>query len=506
MGSLPKETLKRARLPIDLSKVKAQPQLNFEDTANPDSLINGMRLYAKYMDAARNGPTSDQKPEIPDSLAERAHQAKSLCYFMDAFDVGCASLTPDLFLKAPYINSDLAGFHSELEDFPTDRPGFHQHIAHGLHNGIEDNNSPITHHTHTVAIIYDHARELTPDEAAYKWLYDTGRHRGSIRASETAIVLANYLRALGFDARAHTESTTDVDLNKVAVASGIVDVEGDGSIRHPYRGKQFSIAAVTTTMSLEPDTPLAPRNALDKFKSHGPTWWLGGGVGHGKGMGTSKTAFNVEPYKNKSFETDIYGMSKIKRQDKTTNFIDEARVPRVPKRHDGFWRGYFGDLGPEVQANSDDEFCVIKSVIAEAQYGLIGPLHLIERMEESPQIKPGNDNPEENAKKVKSALHFLGADMVGISKAPDWVWYSHELDGEEIIPAHDHAITLLIDQGHETMEGASGDDWIASSQSMRAYMRGMLLGGILAEHIRSFGYKAQTHSVVDSDVLHMPLV
>ena len=50
------------------------------------------------------------------------------------------------------------------------------------------------------------------------------------------------------------------------------------------------------------------------------------------------------------------------------------------------------------------------------------------------------------------------------------------------------------------MEGASGDDWISVAQSMRAYLRFSLMGGILAEQIRRLGYSARVHSVLDGDV------
>jgi ferredoxin-NADP reductase len=56
------------------------------------------------------------------------------------------------------------------------------------------------------------------------------------------------------------------------------------------------------------------------------------------------------------------------------------------------------------------------------------------------------------------------------------------------------------------MEGASGDDWISVAQSMRAYLRFSLLGGVLAEQIRRLGWSARVHSVLDGDVLQPPLL
>jgi hypothetical protein len=47
---------------------------------------------------------------------------------------------------------------------------------------------------------------------------------------------------------------------------------------------------------------------------------------------------------------------------------------------------------------------------------------------------------------------------------------------------------MLIDQGFETMEGASGDDWISGAQSMRAYMRGATIAGVMSGHLRRLGY------------------
>ena len=56
------------------------------------------------------------------------------------------------------------------------------------------------------------------------------------------------------------------------------------------------------------------------------------------------------------------------------------------------------------------------------------------------------------------------------------------------------------------MEGASGDDWISGSQSMRAYMRGAEITGILAQHLRALGHSARAQTNIDSEVLHIPLI
>ncbi|PON14735.1 Fe-S protein, partial [Candidatus Entotheonella serta] len=102
--------------------------------------------------------------------------------------------------------------------------------------------------------------------------------------------------------------------------------------------------------------------------------------------------------------------------------------------------------------------------------------------------------------------YYLGGDMVGVCACPEFAWSSHKVGGEPIEPVHRNAIVILIDQGYETMEGASGDDWIIGAQSMRAYMRGAEIAGIMAEHIRSLGWSARSQTNADSHVLHIPLV
>ena len=51
---------------------------------------------------------------------------------------------------------------------------------------------------------------------------------------------------------------------------------------------------------------------------------------------------------------------------------------------------------------------------------------------------------------------------------------------------HRYAVVMLIDQGFDTMEGASGDDWISGTQSMRGYLRGAEIAGVMADLLRRF--------------------
>jgi ferredoxin len=56
------------------------------------------------------------------------------------------------------------------------------------------------------------------------------------------------------------------------------------------------------------------------------------------------------------------------------------------------------------------------------------------------------------------------------------------------------------------MDGASGDDWISASQSMRAYMRGAEIAGVMAAHCRRLGFSARSHTNAHSEVIHNPAI
>jgi ferredoxin len=89
-------------------------------------------------------------------------------------------------------------------------------------------------------------------------------------------------------------------------------------------------------------------------------------------------------------------------------------------------------------------------------------------------------DPKKNADAIKALGHYLGADFVGICAAEPWMYYAtDDVQGKPIEPYHPYAVVMLIDQGYETMDGASGDDWISASQSMRAYLRGAEMAGIM---------------------------
>jgi ferredoxin len=225
-------------------------------------------------------------------------------------------------------------------------------------------------------------------------------------------------------------------------------------------------------------------------------------------VGGTRPGFEDDDLAQRPVHLGRWPMERIRRVAQPTTMIDRARIQRVPKRADLFTRALAGDLG--LRAQQERTRFAIKHPLALAMTPLIRGLVPLQGLRE--KLRPtgwGGDlsDPLRNAQSLKALGHFLGADFVGICEAEPWMWYSHdEVEGRPIEPYHRYAVVMLIDQGFETMEGASGDDWISGAQSMRAYLRGALIAGLMAAHVRRMGFGARAHSNAHSEVLHLPAV
>jgi len=456
-----------------------------------------MGEYQAMMDVIRDGLVNPVRGEVPDNIEERAEHIKAFGYFQDASLMGICTLPKAALLAQPTLNPDIDRLAHDIRTKQTKTlaSGIDQIMA-SLKDSIETPLGAIDDHTHAIVFLFENSRPPKDGEAGTEWIKDAQAHRGALRATEAAVILSSYLHLLGFSARAHSATTSDVDLNAMAVVSGLASVE-NSVLTAPWIGEDFGVAVVTTDFDMATDAPLAPLSEQPWSITSGPRWWVG--------KETQKNATNRDPFARRNYVDGAHPFEKLKRVETPTTFIDEARVARVPKRTDMFARAQFGDLGKKAQVAATGGWYARKAAPSFAQRKMLGAFVLLQDGDPSPQ-GPKPTEAQRNAENVKAASYFLGVDAVGISRCPDWTWYSHDATGAELTPPHDQAISMIIDQGFETMDGASGDDWIAVAQSMRAYLRFSLLGGVIAKQIRNLGYSAKAHSVMDGEVLQPPLL
>ncbi|MEZ5652163.1 MAG: 4Fe-4S dicluster domain-containing protein [Burkholderiaceae bacterium] len=494
LGGIPMERLARTSVPPPLDAIPTMTAVDFE-AADPASLNHAMARYLSMFDVVRDGPVNPVRGEIPDDPAERARHLKSAAFYFDATLAGVCRLPAAARLAEPVRNPRVPDLAAELErgQIKTFAAGMDMIYADVL-DSARATLGPIDGHDHALVVAVEHWRAPRPGEAGCEWLHGTQQQRATMLAALTAVLISSYLRMLGFSARSHTGTCSDVDLNRLAVAAGLAQWrEGQGLV-NPYLGTGFGLAAVTTNLTMATDAPLAGQ------ASAAADWrWR-------MGLGTGRGASGRDPYTRRDYVQGAWPFESLKRVDTPTTFIDHDRVPRFPKRADFFARVLCGDMGRKVQDEARNAHYVMKSPIGACARRALGALLLLQFGEARGPKAPGTDDPARNAANLKAASYYLSCDAVGLCAIPEWAYYSHDAGGNPMPAYHPNAVNLLLDQGQETMAGCSGDDWISVAQSMRAYLRFSLLGGVLGEQIRRLGYGARVHTVLDGDVLQPPLL
>jgi ferredoxin len=451
LGVLPTERLPRAAgAPASDARQPADAH-----AAGGDSIAGAIPeyrgLFAKYLD----GAVAPARAPVPDDLAARARNLKASAYFLDATLAGVCEIAP---------GDWLAG------------------------------GAPA--HTHAFVFLVEFGREPKPAEPGAEWIRGTNAARTDLRCAEVAVVLAGYVRALGWSARGHVAGDTQVSLERLAQRAGVArDV--DGTLAMPYSRRGFRIGVVTTDYPMACDLPIAPEASLE---------WPDADAY--MGVGGTRPGFEDAEASLRPVHRGRYPMERIRRVDEPTTLVLRDEIRRMPKRADLFTRALAGDLG-EKPKKERTRFAV-KHPLAWGMTPLIRNMVPLQGTREP--LAPtgfGGDlaDPQRNADAIKALAYFLGADLVGLCEAEPWMYYSHdEVEGKPIAAYHRYAVVMLVDQGFETMEGASGDDWISGAQSMRAYMRGATIAGLMAAHVRRTGWSARAHSNAHSEVLHLPAV
>ena len=404
-------------------------------------------LFAKFAD----GPVAPKRAPVPDDPARRAVDIKGAAYFLDAAQVGICRM-PD--------NAWLAG---------TDHP----------------------RHAFAAVILVERPRLPEPDTLARQWIAPARATIADMRAAEIAVCVAGHIRAMGFAARAHFAGASLVDAARLAVLAGLC-VRGADGLRNPYLD-DFSLAVVTTDYALATDAPLH----ADALRAKGLAYWWG--------INGAQSGRERNRQSKRKTHLSRYPMEQVKRVERPTTLILDDEVPRVPKRAAFFQRALHGDLGDK--AKTERTRFAFKTPLSFSLLQVIRSLVPFQGGAPAPAgDRTDTRDRQANARAIKSLSYALGADLTGICDVPRYAWFSHKEDGSEIEPYHRTAVVMLIDQGFDTMEGASGDDWISGAQSMRAYLRGAVIAGIMAEMLRELGFSARSQTNADSDVLHIPLI
>ena len=449
-GSFPLETLSRDEdvVAVESSAPPRPPRARNPDGGDFARVVDNYRsIFARWVD----DEAAPKPAPLPDDLEQRAAEIKGAAYFMDAAQVGICKI-PD--------NAWLIGAEKSADDY-------------------------------AVVLLVEDGRIPEKDNLAYGWVAPAVRAATDMRAAEIAVVVAGHIRHMGFSARPHIRGHEILDAQRLAVLAGLGVRDGE-RIRNPFV-EHFSIAVVATRYPLATDRPLHGKALQAKGLRY---WW--GINGAQSGRERNRRAARPAHYSR-------YPMETVKQVDRPTTLIIDDEVPRVPKRAAFFERALQGDLGPKAQ--TERSRFSFKHPTSQSLLKAIRSLVPYQDGETAAAADSSRyDDPAANARAVKALSYFLGADLTGICEVPRYAWHSHKEDGRPIDRYHRYAVVMLIDQGFDTMEGASGDDWISGTQSMRGYLRGAEIAGVMAELLRGSGFSSRAQTNADSDVLHIPLI
>jgi len=452
LGPFPLETL-RTDDSVN-AREAARPPLSAIPALSPQGPLGRAadhyrEIFAKFID----GPVAPKQAPVPNDLARRAADVKGAAYFLDASQVGICEI--------PH-NAWLGGL---------------QHPA----------------HRHAVVIVVERPRMPEDDNLARDWIAPALDTIADMRAAEIAVCVAGHIRAMGFAARAHFAGDCQLDTGRLAVLAGLAVRDADDALHNPFLDRGFAIAVVSTDYALARDRPLQ----ADALRAKGLAYWWGIN-GAQSGRERSRQA-------KRATHLSRFPMEQVKRVDRPTTLILDDEVPQVSKRAAFFQRALHNDLGDKAKAERTR--FAFKTPLSFSLLQVIRALVPFQNGETAPTADAGRwRDLDGNARAIKTLSYALGSDLTGVCEVPRYAWFSHKEDGSELKPYHRYAVAMLIDQGYDTMEGASGDDWISGSQSMRAYLRGAVIAGIMAELLRGLGYSARSQTNADSDVLHIPLI
>lgn len=218
-----------------------------------------------------------------------------------------------------------------------------------------------------------------------------------------------------------------------------------------------------------------------------------------------------------------YPMEMLKRVDKPTTRITD-NIERFDEREMGFAKAIRGDYkdwklkkGPPLMLAKDPLLSLYNVMLwnlppvdsgvrrevppflfAADKSKLMPPPEELTSAEQiflevSPEKAKLPDDVSVMSRNIKSVGYFLGASVMGICELPQWVLYSHRMDGEPVVNKHKYAICIAADMNYWANKGTTGYDWFGGSGPMWSYLSSGFIATMLAAYIRKLGYPARVH-------------
>ena len=170
---------------------------------------------------AVDGEISRTKAPLPEDPAALSRHIKNLGYFLRADIVGICPLP-----QYAVYNHDILGKEVNLD------------------------------HKNAIVIAVDQDYETMLGSTGDDWISGSQSFIGYVNAALIACIMADYIRKLGYPARAHHARNYQVVVPPLLLLAGIGEMSRAGIVLNPFLGMRFKAAIVTTDFPLEPDSPV----------------------------------------------------------------------------------------------------------------------------------------------------------------------------------------------------------------------------------------------------------
>ena len=170
-----------------------------------------------------DGETASQKAPLPDNPAVMARHIKDTAYFLRADIVGISELPP----YAVYSHTMDTGEPCELS------------------------------HKYAISIVVDQDWKTADATVGNDWISNSMSFLAYSSSGFIACILADYIRRLGYPARAHHARDYQVAVPPILLKAGIGEMCRIGDIvLNPFLGPRFKASIVTTDLPMAVDKPI----------------------------------------------------------------------------------------------------------------------------------------------------------------------------------------------------------------------------------------------------------
>lgn len=111
-------------------------------------------------------------------------------------------------------------------------------------------------HKNAIIIVVDQDYETMLGSSGDDWISGSQSFIGYANTAMISCIMADYIRKLGYPARAHHAMSYQVLVPPLLLLAGIGEMSRAGIVLNPFLGTRFKAAVVTTDLPLEPDLPI----------------------------------------------------------------------------------------------------------------------------------------------------------------------------------------------------------------------------------------------------------